>query len=91
MPNYKLTTISTTTKLPLITIINYHTKSYFYFLYLCMHKNKEEMESKGKTSLPTDLLTEKQHLVLKLRIAMKMSRYDVVEKLGLDLHNINIK
>lgn len=37
------------------------------------------------------LQTEKQYLILKLRLAMETNRYDIVEELGKELRAINLK
>lgn len=37
------------------------------------------------------LQTEKQHLILRLRLAMSTNRYDMIEGLGRELRTINLK
>ena len=37
------------------------------------------------------LQTEKQHLILKIRLAMSTNRYDMIADLDRELHSINLK
>ena len=37
------------------------------------------------------LQTEKQHLILRLRLAISTNRYDMIEDLGRELRSINLK
>jgi hypothetical protein len=46
---------------------------------------------KKETTEQLKLQTEKQHLILKLRLAMETNRHDLVKELALDLQNINSK
>jgi len=44
-----------------------------------------------ENEIQLQLKTEKQHLILKLRLAMETNRHDLVKELALDLQNINSK
>jgi len=52
--------------------------------------NRKKMKKK-ETTEQLKLQTEKQHLILKLRLAMETNRHDLVKELALDLQNINSK
>jgi hypothetical protein len=42
-----------------------------------------------ETKEQVKLQTEKQHLILRLRLAMETNHYEIVEALALELHKIN--
>jgi len=46
---------------------------------------------KKETIEQLKLQTEKQHLILRLRLAMETNRYDIVEEVALKLRNINLQ